>query len=387
MQTTDLIGRLLSSLDGASPAAVVDVVDRELHEAFGARRCDVLLVDYDLETLAPLPRHGLRAGAGAPVEGPGAGDAFRNQEIVQVSSPTGTRLFLPLTLRAEELGVLEIDLPAETSASDLLPDLAHVGACVAHVLKTVLPLSDAFEGARRHEPMALAAEMQWALLPIRAFDYATFSIAGQLVPAYEVGGDMFDHALSDGSLLVAATDAMGHGLRASLLTTLTVNTLRNARRSGAPIDAQAATADRTLNAQFGGDQFVTALIMQIDLATGEIAVVNAGAPPAYRIKGGAVDTMTFEADLPLGLFGSTPYAIQHTKLESGQRLVLVSDGVLEAEPRDGGEPYGDRRLEGALLATRHLRPHEAVRLIAAGVRSYRNAHLRDDATIVCLDWK
>jgi hypothetical protein len=387
MLTTDLIGRLLSSLDGASPAAVVDVVDRELHEAFGARRCDVLLVDYDLETLAPLPRHGSRAGAGAPVEGPGAGDAFRNQEIVQVSSPTGTRVFLPLTLRAEELGVLEIDLPAETSASDLLPDLAHVGACVAHVLKTVLPLSDAFEGARRHEPMALAAEMQWALLPIRAFDYATFSIAGQLVPAYEVGGDMFDHALSDRSLLVAATDAMGHGLRASLLTTLTVNTLRNARRSGAPIDAQAATADRTLNAQFGGDQFVTALIMQIDLATGEIAVVNAGAPPAYRIKGGAVDTMTFEADLPLGLFGSTPYAIQHTKLESGQRLVLVSDGVLEAEPRDGGEPYGDRRLEGALLATRHLRPHEAVRLIAAGVRSYRNAHLRDDATIVCLDWK
>ena len=127
--------------------------------------------------------------------------------------------------------------------------------------------------------------------------------------------------------------------------------------------------------------------MQIDLATGGIAVVNAGAPPAYRVNGGAVETVRFEADLPLGMFGSTPYAIQHSTLQSGQRLVLVSDGVIEAEPRDGGEPYGDRRLEGALLATRHLRPHEAVRLIAAGVRSYRNTHLRDDATIVCLDWK
>ncbi len=58
MQTTDLIGRLLSALDGASPTAVVDVVDHVLHEAFGARRSDVLLVDYDLETLAPLPRQG-----------------------------------------------------------------------------------------------------------------------------------------------------------------------------------------------------------------------------------------------------------------------------------------------------------------------------------------
>ena len=51
--------------------------------------------------------------------------------------------------------------------------------------------------------------------------------------------------------------------------------------------------------------------MQIDLATGEVAVVNAGAPPAYRVNGGAVETVTFEADLPLGMFGSTPYAIQH----------------------------------------------------------------------------
>jgi serine phosphatase RsbU (regulator of sigma subunit) len=235
--------------------------------------------------------------------------------------------------------------------------------------------------------MALAAEMQWALVPIRAFDCAAFSIAGQLVPAYEVGGDMFDHALGTGSLLVTATDAMGHGLRASLLTTLAVNTLRNARRSGASIDVQAATADQTLNTQFGGDQFVTALIMEVDLATGDVAVVNAGSPPAYRIADGAVETVKFEADLPLGLFGSTPYTVQHSTLRPGQRLVLVSDGVLEAEPRDGGEPYGDRRLEGALLTTRHLRPHEAVRLIAAGVRSYRSTHLRDDATIVCLDWK
>jgi Stage II sporulation protein E (SpoIIE) len=387
MHATDLIGRLLSALDDASPTAVVDVVDHVLHEAFGARRCEVLLIDYELETLTPLPCEGRPHGDRAPVEGPDAGDAFRTQEIVQVSSPAGTRVFVPLTLRAEQLGVLEIELPAAASAHDLLPELAHVGACVAHVLRAVVPLSDVLEGTRRHEPMALAAEMQWALLPIRAFNCARFSIAGQLVPAYEVGGDMFDLGIGKESLLVTATDAMGHGLRASLLTTLAVNTLRNARRSGASIDAQAAMADRTLNAQFGGDQFVTALIMHVDLATGDVAVVNAGSPHPYRLDEGALETVLFEADLPLGLFGTTPYAVQHSRLRSGQRLVLVSDGVLEAQPRDGGEPYGDRRLEGALLATRHLRPHEAVRLIAAGVRTYRNTQLRDDATIVCLDWK
>jgi hypothetical protein len=129
-------------------------------------------------------------------------------------------LFVSLTLRAERLGILEIELPAVTSASDLLPHLAHVGTCLAHGLRAVVPLSDVVEGARRHEPMALAAEMQWALVPIRAFDCAAFSIAGQLVPAYEVGGDMFDHALGKG-------------------------------HSSSP------PPDRTLNTQFGGDQFVS----------------------------------------------------------------------------------------------------------------------------------
>src|SRR5205085_9985695 len=131
------------------------------------------------------------------------------------------------------------------------------------------------------------------------------------------------------------------------------------------------TADRVLNTQFGGDQFVTALILDVDLATGEVAVVNAGAPPAYRVDGGSVETVRFDADLPLGLFGSTPYAVQNFTLRSGQRLILVSDGILEAEPGEGGEAYGERRLEGAILATRHLRPHEAVRVMTAGVRSYR----------------
>lgn len=387
MHTTDLIARLLMSLDDAWPTAIVDVVADLLHEAFGARRVELLVIDYDLTILTALPREGAPTGPSLAVEGSDAGEAFRMQEIVQISSPQGTRLFIPVTLRAEQLGVLAIELPPETSAADLLPDLAHIGVCLAHVLRAVVPLSDVLEGARRHEPMALAAEMQWALMPIRALQSDIFSIAGQLVPAYEVGGDMFDYALGVGSLLVTATDAMGHGLRASLLTTLAVNTLRNARRSGCSIDAQAVQADHTLNSQFGGDQYVTALILQADLATGQVQAVNAGSPPAYWIADGIVKKVWLEPDLPLGLFGSTSYAIQHFTLGHGERVVVVSDGVLDAEPAAGGEPYGDRRLEGALLATRQLPPAEAVRMLAGGVRRYRGTHLRDDATIVCLDWK
>jgi len=384
---TNLIGRLLSALDGASPVAATEVLRGFLADAFGSRSSRLFLVDYDLLMLGELAEGGLPSDNCVPVEGSDAGDAFRHQEIVRVSSRAGTRVFVPVSVRAEQLGVLEVDLPARSVETALLEELVQVGVCLAYALKAGLPCSDVLERARRRQQMALAAEMQWALLPIRSYECPEFALAGQLIPAYEVGGDMFDYTVEAESLLIAVTDAMGHGLRASLLTTLAVNTLRNARRSGVAVEGQAVRADGTLHTQFGGDQFVTALMLRIELASGGVTVVNAGSPPPCLLNGQRMRPVRFDADFPLGMFGSTSYRGQPFSLQPGDRLVLVSDGVLEAVPRDGGEPYGERRLEGALLATRDVRPQEAVRRIANGVRSYRGTDLRDDATIVCLDWR
>jgi len=384
---TNLIGRLLSALDSASPVAAMEVLSGFLADAFGSRSGRLFLVDYDLLMLTELAGGGLPSENCVPVEGSDAGDAFRSQEIVRVSSRGGTRLFVPVTVRAEQLGVFEVELPARSVETALLEDLTQVGICLAYALKSGLPCSDVLERARRHQQMALAAEMQWALLPIRAYESPEFSLAGQLIPAYEVGGDMFDYTIEAESVLIAVTDAMGHGLRASLLTTLAVNTIRNARRSGVDVEGQAVRADGTLHSQFGGEQFVTGLLLRVDLASGEVTVVNAGSPPPCLLDGQGMRRLRFEADFPLGIFGSTPYRTQSFSLGPGDRLVLVSDGILDAVPRDGGEPYGERRLEGALLATRDVRPQETVRRIANGVRSYRGTDLRDDATIVCLDWR
>ncbi len=254
MDPTDLIGQLLAALDSAPPSDTLGVLTGFLADAIGSRSTSVLLVDYDLNTLTPLPDGTSPSRPGQPVEGTDAGTVFRSQKVLRVARPERVRVSIPISLRAERLGVLELDLPPESEEPGFLHALRTLGTCTAYVLKTALPLSDVLERARRREPMAL---LQWALQPIRGFDGPAFSIARQLVPAYEVGGDMFDYAVQAGSLQVAVTDAMGHGLHASLLTTLAVNTLRNERRSGAPIEAQAVRADQTLHAQFAGEQFVT----------------------------------------------------------------------------------------------------------------------------------
>ena len=78
--------------------------------------------------------------------------------------------------------------------------------------------------------------------------------------------------------------------------------------------------------------------------------------------------------------------MQQLTLEPGDRLVLLSDGVLEAAP-EGGPAFGAARLEGLLRSSRELAPHEVARLLVREVIAHRAGDLADDVTVVCLDWR
>ena len=133
---------------------------------------------------------------------------------------------------------------------------------------------------------------------------------GQLIPAYEVGGDNFDYAVEADRITVTCTDAMGHQLRAAVLGSLAVSAMRNARRGGGGLVEQAASADRAVHGQFGGEQFVTALLLDIDLMTGHVSAVNAGAPGPLRQRASGIEELSLEPQLPLGLFEHTQYVAQ-----------------------------------------------------------------------------
>ena len=127
--------------------------------------------------------------------------------------------------------------------------------------------------------MSLPAEMQHHLLPPLTFGTDRVVVSGLLAPAYEVGGDAFDYALNGDVLHIAVFDAVGHGLQASLLANLAVSCYRNARRAGLDLAHIAATIDAALDAMFGGERFVTALIGQLDIGEGLFRWINAGHPP------------------------------------------------------------------------------------------------------------
>ena len=230
MGLLELSGGLLPALDGAMPGRIVPVLQEFLRRHADARDVEVLLADYEMRELRQLT-----PGPGAqrivPVEGTSAGECFNSQVLVSEPDETGTTVLVPLSLRAERLGVLLVRFD-QAVAPEVLQGLREVALAASYVLVACGSCSDVVEVARRAEPLKVAAEMQWNLQPLRAFATEQFSIAGQLIPAYEVGGDCYDYNVAATHLDLSSLDAMGHGVQASLLAALTTAVMRNSRRAG-----------------------------------------------------------------------------------------------------------------------------------------------------------
>jgi serine phosphatase RsbU (regulator of sigma subunit) len=182
-------------------------------------------------------------------------------------------------------------------------------------------------------------------------------------------------------------NGFGAGLEAALLTAVAVNAMRNARRAGANIVEQAELASDAVHSCHGGDRHAATLLLEIDLVSGQVEAVDAGSPRAMIMRGGEPRTVDLEQQLPLGMFAESRYETQRFRLEPGDRLLVVSDGVHAAAP-GGGPSYGESGLLRALRGARLQPATEAVGTVMRGLREHHAGRdPADDAVTVCLDWR
>ncbi|MFF1924119.1 PP2C family protein-serine/threonine phosphatase [Streptomyces sp. NPDC058221] len=369
----------------AAPHALVETVRGALATAYAARSVQLLLADYGMTVLKPV---GPAPGHEGPLSMHNSpqGRAFGSQRPHEEPAGNGEAdHHFPVTVRGERLGVLTVRLPAAGSTPQTMDELAHVADLLGHEILVAERDTDHYQRARRTTRLTLAAEMQWQLLPARAFTAAEYAIGAQLEPAYAIHGDNFDWAADGDHLTVSVTNGMGEGIQASLLTNLAVNALRNARRAGIGIEDQAALADQALYDQHRGSAHVSTLLLRFDLATGTVAAVDAGSPQLWRLRGRTVARVDFDAQLPLGMFEESQYVVQNLRVLPGDRLLLVSDGVYDTvSPL--GEAYVERGLARAVQATRLLPAASVPGAVLRELTDYRQSEALDDALVVCIDW-
>jgi serine phosphatase RsbU (regulator of sigma subunit) len=362
------------ALTDAPADAILESLTDVLRKMYGIDDVELLLVDYRLAALLPLT-------GGPAVTRPGdpAWQSFDHQSEVD----DGRTSHLPVTARGERLGVLRFSPVPDDP--DHRAELADIATVLAHELQSAADSTDRYLVAARTRRLTLAAEMQWELLPGRSSIRPAFNLAGQLEPAYDVRGDAFDWAEDNGRLYVSVLNGMGEGVTAALLTSLATQALRNARRAGLPLADQASLADQAIFAQHRGGTYVSVLLLELDIATGEVNAVDAGSPRLLLMRAGEVRVQPLEAQFPLGMFEGSEYAPQRFRLEPGDRLMIVSDGV--SDLRSDAGIYGDVALERFVRRSGRLAPLEAVRSLLGDLRAYGgDADLADDAVVVCLDW-
>jgi serine phosphatase RsbU (regulator of sigma subunit) len=273
----------------------------------------------------------------------------------------------------------------------LLTALAALGATIGYrlvVADRIMAAQLAQKRAREAE-MASAAAIQRAMLPSMQpsdFAEAELDIFAHMIPAREVGGDLYDIVKLDGNrVVITIGDVCGKGVPASLFMAITQTIMRLVVRSGRDFQAEINAANKLLVANNREEMFTTLFCGVIDVPSGTMTYCNCGHNPPLVLRRGE---STFEplrnCGPPLGIVDDISYVPRSIALAPGDMLLLYSDGVTEAESSQSAQ-FGIKRLEQTIL---EMRGHPARRMVEHVIKRVaefaKGAAQSDDITCVAV---
>jgi hypothetical protein len=258
----------------------------------------------------------------------------------------GKKAWLPLTpglLFACGLIVMVTKWDIPLSASISISDLFFMSVPVALLIVFLMRFTEQQrENVRLVDDMKQAQEVQRVLIPEKLPQVPGLVIESEYRPAREVGGDFFQILpdSTDGSVLIVVGDVTGHGLQAGMLVALIVGAIRNeATHTSDPLAVLNA-----LNQALCGRGHAHATCLALRIASdGAVTLANAGHLPPY-LNG---KELAMEGALPLGMVESAEFSAMHFHLAPGDTLMLLSDGVAEAQDKQG-HLFGFDRIQELL---------------------------------------
>ena len=262
--------------------------------------------------------------------------------------------------------------------------LVSLASAAALRIRNVALAEEAAARRVQDRELALAHDIQMAMLPRHLAERPEVELAATLIPARAVGGDLYDFFITNHTLWFIAADAAGKGVSAALFMAVT----RTLFRAIANEDLAATSVLARMNAELARDNerqfFVTALLGRLELQSGELAVASAGHPAPLLGSRSGVRALEVESGIALGILDEAVYTERRLILAPSDVLILFTDGVTEAV-NGAGSLFGDDRLLDTFRRQASRPAREIVAAMVDAVNAYAaGVPQEDDITVFAL---
>jgi len=311
----------------------------------------------------------------------GATVVRRGADIATIAVRAGTGVAVAFVVAENLRGMAILPWPARLEFLGIVAFACSIAFAVAdRFLRTEGRLA----GVERE--LATARRIQQAILPERVPELQRFRFGVKYLPMTEVAGDFYDFldvSGPRGTVLVA--DVSGHGVPAALIASMVKVAAASHAGSAADPGVLLSAMSRTLEGQLGG-QFLTAMCLRLDAERGEIAWAGAGHPPLLHWHAADRTLDTLNSDGILMGVAQSQYASRAARVRSGDRLLVYTDGVLEAANEDGAF-FGDERFHAVIADNAAKSGPELARAIVDDMIRWsgRESGFEDDVTLVVVE--
>ena len=288
----------------------------------------------------------------------------------------------------ETVGVLYMD--SRVAAADLTGGNRELLQTLAIEASTVLEnarlLEEEHSKHQMEEELRLARTIQQSLLPGKLPTEGWLRVCGSSLASHEVGGDYFDVTeVSGRSWSVVVADVSGKGVSSALLASLLQGALITATDHSVVLGRRMQRLNHFLNNRTGGEKYATIFYSVIE-SDGSFSYVNAAHCPPMVVRGGGIVDELAATGMPVGLLEEATFDVAGQKLQPGDKIVIYSDGVTEAQNTQA-EFFGKRRLRE--IVVRHAAEsctmiHDAIQEAVSAFAE--GAVQSDDITVVVMEY-
>jgi len=342
----------------------------------------------------PTGEGGPREQAATGAVGPEAGGKGANGEpphedrgaaaAIEKLERSGLSSAVPFLAWGKLRGLLVLDADSESLPSHQRELLTALAARAGTAIDNAILYREALERHRLEKELAVARRIQEDLLPSRDPVFPSVEISGTMIPSQEVGGDYYDYVmLGEKRIGIALGDVTGKGIPAALVMAAVQATLKaDAERWPSPSKLVAVINSRVYQLK-QPERFATFFYCCLDAAERTVTYCNAGHhPPVLLRSDGSVERLT-EGGLLLGVRPDPPYEEATVKLESGDVLVIFTDGIIEQRREE--EFYGEERLIAIMRQNKNLAATRLKKLIVDSVLEFSSDGTNeDDLTLVVI---